>query len=195
LRILLFFISLFIYTSINPSYAFRCTTNTTGVYLYLGKIPMRSGAEGTPIGNPISGPTYQIASCSDISGINAQIVYFAPMGVSGTGVSYNNRIVYPTGVPGVGYALGAYSACNMSGAWHSRWGNTILCQSNSGMISPQINLTPLIQFYNIRFADDPDPSLNHPALGRLIGIISHKINGQFISNSFPFSIEYQYYLK
>lgn len=187
MRILLLFISLFIYSFINSSYAFVCSTNTADLAIDAKAIAVgQRGEVGTMIGRVVVGPRNIIINCGNQSGINSQNLLISSFGIGGTEYVYDNRIVYPTTVAGVGYAIGGYSyECNSGEVWARRSSGSssvIVCESNRGALSTRVTLTPLIQFYNIPFSGNTGSGVNTET-GTVIGFVSHKINGQTVPNT------------
>jgi len=133
------------------SYAHDCSVDASTNYLEANTTFIDDLNVGDKVGDVIFGGAYDIMKCNNTSGISSQELIVIAKGIYNP-LSFDGRVVYPTGIPGLGFAFGAYSpTCNAWG-WASRSAgamNGTVCKKTNGAYGNNIKYQPVVQLYKI----------------------------------------------
>lgn len=159
------------------TYAYTCTFDSTPFNINAGTIYVDPNLKpGEKIGDVITGSTTTLLRCTNTSNITNEVLGVASYGISnGSPVAYDGRVIYETGIPGVGFAVGTYSpSCGQTGWAKVSSGSTlgVVCSTTNGPIATNILVQPQIQLYRTSYAS-PTGTM---ALKR-VGGIDIAING------------------
>lgn len=133
------------------SYAHDCKVDFSTNYLEANTTFVENLNVGDKVGDVIFGGVYDILKCNNTSGISSQELVVVAKGVYNP-MSFDGRVVYPTGITGLGFAFGAYSpTCNAWG-WASRSAGSMsgtVCKKTNGAYGNTIKYQPVVQLYKI----------------------------------------------
>lgn len=159
------------------TYAYTCTFDSTPFNIDAGTIYVDPNLKpGEKIGDVITGSAATLLRCTNTSDITSEMLMVTSYGVSnGSPVAYDGRIIYETGIPGVGFAVGTYSSsCGQTGWAKVSSGSMsgVVCSKTNGPIATNILVQPQIQLYRTSYA-----SPTGTMASKMVGGIDIAING------------------
>lgn len=159
MRLVSFFIPLWLLFIVGSANAYECTFDGSSYYITADPVVISSNANaGAKIGAVISSPAINyMTGCSSTVGIYNSMFQFSAIGGDDRTI-YDGRYVYTTGIAGLGVAIGASipSCARTNTGGLEQWAGTgsgvhliTLCSSSSTLANPNYRPTVLIQFYKM----------------------------------------------